>query len=242
MATLLQDLRYGLRMLAKSSGFTAVAVLTLALGIGANTAVFSVLNAVLLRPLPYAQPDRLVSVQSLDMRTHTPDNLSYPDFFDFRSRNHVFEHVVTYRDDQFTLTGFGEPMHADGETVTWDLFPLLGVQPTLGRGFLSSEEAAGSHVVVLSHELWERQFGGDRSIVGRTTTLDRQPYTVVGVAPKGFLFPVNNPAIQLRTTSHAMPRARRGEQPCGALDGAEQASTLVTAGTLLGLVGAFAAG
>src|SRR2546430_10586873 len=97
MGTLLQDIRYGLRMLAKNPGFTAVAVVTLALGIGANTAVFSVLNAVLLRPLAYSQPDRLVSVQSLDARTHASDNLSYPDFFDFRSRNDVFEHLVTYR-------------------------------------------------------------------------------------------------------------------------------------------------
>src|SRR5438876_12133967 len=144
MGALGQDLRYGLRMLTKNPGFTAVAVVTLALGIGANTAVFSVLNAVLLRPLPYSQPDRLVSVQSLDSRTHAPDNLSYPDFFDFRSRNHVFEHLVTYRDDQFALTGFGEPMHLDGETVTWDLFPLLGVRPTLGSGFLPGEGAAGT--------------------------------------------------------------------------------------------------
>src|SRR5438552_4324236 len=210
MGTLIQDLRFGFRMLAKNPGFTMVAVVTLALGIGANTAEFSVLNAVLLRPLPYSQPDRLVSVQSLNSRTHASDNLSYPDFFDFRSRNHVFEHLVTYRDDQFTLTGFGEPIHLEGETVTWDLFPLLGVRPTLGRGFLPSEEAAGTHVVVLSHELWERQFGGDRSIVGRAITLDRQPYTVVGVAPKGFLFPANNPAIQLWTAV-----ARDAEGPPG---------------------------
>src|SRR5437773_1512867 len=165
MGTLVQDLRYGLRMLTKNPGFTAVAVVTLALGIGANTAVFSVLNAVLLRPLPYSQPDRLVSVQSLDARTHASDNLSYPDFFDFRSRNHVFEHVVAYRDDQFTLTCFGEPMHLDGETVTWDLLPLLGARPTLGHCFLPSEEAPGTNLVVaatyIQPEL-ERLAGGTR--------------------------------------------------------------------------------
>ncbi len=167
MITLIQDLRYAWRTLLKIPGFTAVAVLTLALGIGANTAVFSVLDAVVLRPLPYPQPDKLVSVQCRNPRTGLSQNLSYPDFFDFRGQNHVFEHLVTYRDDHFTLTGFGQPRQLNGELVTWNLFGLLGIQPALGRGFLPSEEAAGTHVAVLSHELWQRQFGGDRGIVGR---------------------------------------------------------------------------
>jgi len=201
MATLVQDLRYGLRMLARSPGFTFAAILTLALGIGANTAVFSVVNTVLLKPLPYAEPDRLMRVESMNTRgAPIPGALSYPDFFDFRARNHTFEHLVTGRDTNLTLTGYGMPVQLDGEIVTWDLFPTLGIQPELGRGFLSSEEAAGTNVVALSHKLWQTQFGGDRGIVGRTITLNRKPYTVVGVAPAGFAYPVSEPNIQFWTT------------------------------------------
>jgi putative ABC transport system permease protein len=201
MGNLIQDLRYGIRMLAKNPGFTAVAVLTLALGIGANTAMFSVVNAVLLKPLPYADPDRLVSVESIDSRHGpAPDSISYPDFFDFRAQNRVFEHLITGRDTNLVLTGAGQPLQLDGEMVTWDLFPALGVRPQLGRGFLPSEEAAGTHVAVLSHSFWLRQFGGDPNIVGRTITLDLKPFTVVGIAPAGFAFPINEPNIQLWTT------------------------------------------
>jgi putative ABC transport system permease protein len=212
MNTILNDVRFGLRMLAKNPGFTAVAVLTLALGIGANTAIFSVVNSVLLKPLPYAEPDRLVDVESMWMRGGPhPNALSYPDFFDFRSRNHVFEHLVTGHDTSVALTGIGSPMQLDAEMVTWDLFPALGIQPAMGRGFLPSEEAAGTHVVVLSHVLWQTQFGGDRGIVGRTVTINRKPYTVVGVAPVGFAFPVNEPKIQLWTTIAADREAPPGD-------------------------------
>jgi putative ABC transport system permease protein len=201
MQTLLQDLKFGLRMLAKSPGFTAVAVLTLALGIGANTAIFSVVNTVLLKPLPYAQPERLVEVESMWGRgAAVPDSLSYPDFFDFRAQNHVFEHLVTSRDTTLTLTGVGAPVQLDAEMATWDLFPALGIQPELGRSFLPSEEAAGTRVVVLSHTLWQRQFDGDRGIVGRTISLNLKLYTVIGVAPADFAFPVNEPNTQLWTT------------------------------------------
>jgi len=214
MTTLLQDVRYGIRMLAKNPGFTLAAVLTLALGVGANTAVFSVVNAVLLEPLPYAEPDRLVHVESMwTRRAPRPNPLSYPDFFDFRAQNHVFEHLVTSRDASLALTGLGTPMQVDGEMVTWDMFPTLGIQPQLGRGFLQSEEAAGSHVVVLSHSFWLNQFGGDRGIVGRTITLDRKSYTVVGVAPSGFAFPVNAPNIQLWTTIATDREAPPGDEP-----------------------------
>jgi putative ABC transport system permease protein len=214
MGIIFQDLKYGLRMLARSPGFTAAAVLTLALGIGANTAVFSVVNTVLLKPLPYAQPDGLVAVESMWMRGGPrPNLLSYPDFFDFRAQNHVFEHLVTSRDTNLALTGVGTPIQLDGEMVTWDLFPALRIQPTLGRGFLPYEEAAGTRVVVLSHRLWQSQFGGDRGIVGRTITLDRKPYIVVGVAPPGFAFPVNEPNIQLWTTIAADREAPPGDTP-----------------------------
>jgi putative ABC transport system permease protein len=214
MYTLLQDLRYGSRMLAKNPGFTVVAVLTLALGIGATTAVFSVVNTVLLKPLPYAEPDRLVTVVSLWVPGGPqPFPLSYPDFFDFRAQNHVFEHLVTSRDTNLALTGVGMPRQLDCEMVTWDLFPALGIQLALGRGFLPSEEAAGTHVAVLSHALWQTQFGGDRGIVGRTITLDRKAYTVVGVAPAGFAFPVDKPNIQLWTTIAADGEAPPGDTP-----------------------------
>jgi hypothetical protein len=142
MITLIQDLRYAWRTLLKNPGFTAVAVLTLALGIGANTAVFSVLDAVVLRPLPYPQPDKLVSVQCRDPRTGLSQNLSYPDFFDFRGQNHVFEHLVTYRDDHFTLTGFGPALDPqvpvfDVRTVD-DLVSLEITQPHFQTLLLST--------------------------------------------------------------------------------------------------------
>jgi putative ABC transport system permease protein len=214
MYTLLHDVRYGLRMLAKNPGFTVAAVLTLALGVGANTAVFSVVNTVLLKPLPYAEPDRLVRVESMWTRGEPiPNPLSYPDFFDFRARNHVFEHLVTWRSTALALTGVGAPIQLDGEMVTWDLFPALGIEPQLGRGFFESEEAAGVHVVVLSHTLWQTRFGGDPGILGRTITLDRKPYTVVGVAPPGFIFPVNAPNVQLWTTIAADREAPPGDTP-----------------------------
>ncbi len=239
MSVLFQDLRYALRQLRNAPGFAIAAVLTLALGIGANTAVFSVVNTVLLKPLPYAQPDRLVAVDSLDTRVPVPDNLSYPDFFDFRAQNHVFEHLVTSRDSDRVLTGAGEPMQLDGEMVTWDLFPALGIQPELGRGFLESEESAGSRVVILSHTLWEQQFGGDRTILGRSITLDRKPYTVVGVAPPGFAFPVNQPNVQLWTTIADDRVAPSGDQPMAEQRGAHLLHALgrlkpgVTAGQAL---------
>ena len=214
MSILVQDLRYAFRHLRNSPGFAAAAVLTLALGIGANTAVFSVVNAVLLKPLPYGEPDRLVTVRTLRTRgVPVPGSLSYPDFFDFRERNRSFEHLVTSRDTNVVLTGRGEPQQLDGEMVTWDLFPALGIQPQLGRGFLQSEEAPGTRVVVLSHAFWQRQFGADRGILGHSVTLDRKPYTVVGVAPPGFAFPVNEPNVQLWTTIAGDKEAPPGDEP-----------------------------
>ncbi len=227
MGQLLQDLRYGLRMLARSPGFTAAAVLTLALGIGANTAVFSVVNTVLLKPLPYAEPERLVRVESMWTRgTPTPNPLSYPDFFDFRAQNHVFDHLITSRDTNLALTGVGTPTQLDAEMVTWDMFQALGIQPELGRGFLQSEEAAGTHVAVLSHTLWQSRFGSDPSILGRTITLDRKPYTVIGVAPPGFAFPVDEPSIQFWTTIATDLEAPPGATPVTAQRGAHMLTAL----------------
>src|SRR5882724_4692275 len=138
---LAQDLRHAFRQLGKAKGFTAAAALTLALGIGAGAAVFAVLNAVVLRPLPFAEPDRLMAFRSMDRRgTPHPTQLSYPDFFDFRKQNRVFEHLVCYRDAGFTLTDSLPAIQVLGEIASWDLFPTLGVQLELGRGFLPDEE------------------------------------------------------------------------------------------------------
>lgn len=196
-----RDVCYALRQLRNAPGFTAAAVLTLALGIGANTAVFAVVDAVVFRPLPYPEPDRLVSFASWVTRgTPHADDLSYPNFFDFRSGNRVFEHLVCYRGEEFSISGHGEAIHVDGEIVSWDLFPLLRVQLELGRSFLPAEEKPGTHVAVLSHELWQNYFGGDRNVVGQGVTINGRTFTIVGVAPRDFRFPVDNPSVQLWST------------------------------------------
>lgn len=196
-----RDIRYALRQLRKAPAFFAAAVITLGLGVGVNTAVFAVVNAVLLRPLPYPQAEQLVSVEECDNRGGPhPDNISYPNFFDFRSGNKVFDHLVAYRDSEFVLSGEEQATHLDGEIVSWDLFQMLRVEPELGRGFLPEEEKAGTHVVVLSHDLWQSHFGGNKNIVGKLITIDGDRFTVVGVAPPRFRFPADDSTIQIWTT------------------------------------------
>jgi putative ABC transport system permease protein len=199
--SLFQDVRYAIRQLRQAPAFTIAAVVTLALGIGANTAVFAVVNAVLLRPLPYAEPDRIVAFRLRDTRgTPHPSSLSYPTFFDFRKHTQVFEHLVCYRDNQFSLAGPTAATHVDGEIVSWDLFSMLRVQPELGRGFLPEEEKPGTHVAVLSHDLWQRKLGGNKNIVGQHVTINGKLFTIVGIAPRDFHFPTESPAVQLWTT------------------------------------------
>jgi putative ABC transport system permease protein len=193
MESLVHDIRYAMRQLRKSPGFAVIAVITLALGIGANTAVFSVVDAVMLRPLPYYQPERLIDAQSVYSRNPQSDSVSYPDFFDWRAQNHTLEHLVSYHDNSFTLTGLDRPVQLDGEIVSWDLVPALGVRPELGRGFTPDEEKPGSRVILISHALWVSQFGADKSIVGRSVRLSDQLYTIVGVMPPTFRFPVTRP-------------------------------------------------
>jgi len=200
IARLLQDLRYALRQLRKNPGFAAVAVITLALGIGANTAVFSVVDAVMLRPLPYYQPEHLVEAQSAEYHNFEAFNVCYPDFLDWRTQNHTFEHLVSYRDNGFTLTGLERPVHVDAEIVSWDLVDALGVRPELGRGFLPEEEKTGSKVVLVSHALWTNQFASDKNIVGQSVRLSGNLYTIVGVMPKSFRFPVTRPTNEFWTT------------------------------------------
>ena len=194
---LVRDLRYALRQLRKAPGFAFTVLLMLALGIGANTAVFSVVDAVMLRPLPYAQPQRLVEVDAFEEGTATPSNASYPDFFDWRSRNRSFDHLVSYHDNSYTLTGVERAVHVDAEIVSWDLLPMLGVNPELGRGFSSDDEKKGTRVALISHSLWESQFGGDKVVIGRGIDLSGDVYTVIGVMPASFRFPVERTANQL---------------------------------------------
>jgi predicted permease len=200
MGHLMQDLRYALRQLRKNPGFAAVAVITLALGIGANTAVFSVVDAVMLRPLPYYQPEQLIDAQSINTHNPQPSAICYPDFFDWRSQNHTLEHLVSYHDASFTLTGIDRPQQLDGEVVSWDLLPATGVRPELGRGFTPDEEKTGTRVALISHTLWKSQFAADRSIVGRTLRLSGELYTIIGVMPPSFRFPLTRPTNGVWTT------------------------------------------
>ncbi|HYA24355.1 MAG TPA: ABC transporter permease [Terriglobales bacterium] len=203
MQNLFQDLRYGLRLLAKSPGFTVVSVLTLALGIGANTAIFSIVNAILLRPLPFRDPQQLVALGEFDTRggRGVPEgNVSYPDFADIRTRNHSFETVSAYHDNDATLTGAGQALHVKLEIVSSNLFPLLGTQPSVGRSFVDGEDDPGHHVAILSDLFWRRQFHGDSGVIGRTVDLNGRAYTIVGVMPAGFQFPVQAEATELWVT------------------------------------------
>jgi predicted permease len=197
MQTLLQDLRYGLRMLAKSPSFTAIAVLTLALGIGANTVLFSVVNGVLLNALPFPAPDGLVAL--FTNRIHFERaSISYPNFLDWQRENQTFASMAAFRPDDFNLTGAGEAEHLRGEMVSADFFSTLGVKPAVGRWFTPEEDRlGGAPVVVISAGLWKRKFGSAADIVNGKMTLNGTEYTIVGVLPATFTlrmqnFPENN--------------------------------------------------
>jgi predicted permease len=182
MMSFWQDVRYGLRVLLKNPGFTAIAVLTLALGIGANTALFSVVNGVLLNPLPYPNPDRLVAVYANTDSTGL-SSISYPNFEDWQRDNHSFSALGAFRTEEYNLTGAGEPERLHGHMVSADLFPALGINPVLGRNILREEDqAGGTPVVVIGDGLWKRKFGLSPDVLGKTLTLNGKPYTVVGVA------------------------------------------------------------
>jgi len=195
LETLVKDARLGFRMLRKERGFTAAAVLTLALGIGMNTAVFSVVRSVVLSPLPYSDPDRLVCIRQTLMEI--PGLSDYlvvtPDYEHWRDQNHVFENLAAYGQlKEANLSGNGEQERVDATNVTWDLFPMLGVRPALGRSFLPGEDRPGGPpVVVLSHSLWQRRFRSDPNLVGKTITLNKQGYTVIGIMPESFHFPAD---------------------------------------------------
>ena len=191
MDQLLTDIRYGFRSLLKRPAFTAIALLTLALGIGVNSAIFSAVDSILLRPLPLKDPDRLVSVWEQTLRDGIQQNEVAPaNFFDLRAQNQSFEEIAAFGPNDVNLTGAGEPERLDGQMVSANVFSILGVAPALGRTFAPEEDQLGhEHVVVLSDSLWQRRFNRDPAIINRAVTLNGESFTIVGVMPRGFFFP-----------------------------------------------------
>ena len=188
--TLFKDIRYAIRGLRKRPGFTFVAVITLALGIGANTAIFSVVNAVLLKPLAFKDPDRLVIVWEDAGFVGFPRNTPAPaNYLDWKSQNRSFEDMAATAPTSFNLTGDGDPERVAAHQVSENFFPLLGVQPLLGRTFLQEEDREGGNkVVLLSYQLWQTRYGGATDIVNRNIQMNGEKYTIVGVMPAGFQF------------------------------------------------------
>src|SRR5690242_3910309 len=183
MSGLTLDLRYAMRQLRNNPKFTAIAVLTLALGIGASTAIFSVVNTVLMHPLPYRDPERLVLVtESLPAMSTDEVGVSASEYIDYRDRNRSFSQVAAYESAGFNLTGDGRPLRVNAAAVSASAFPLLGVSPELGHVFTDEDEHYGSgHVVLLSHSLWKSEYRADKNIVGKVIKLDENSYTVLGV-------------------------------------------------------------
>src|SRR5262249_1696633 len=185
LEALVQDLRFGARMLLKKPGFTLIAVTTLALGIGANTAIFSVVNAVLLRPLPYPDPDRIVTIRNYSANPNQV-TANGADFLDWREQAKVFEQIAALANGSVDLTGSGEPERLKAGLVSAYFFQVLGVGPAYGREFTPVEDQPGAaQVVILSHRLWQRHFGRDPQMIGRTLTLGGQNRTVIGIMPAG---------------------------------------------------------
>jgi putative ABC transport system permease protein len=206
---MLTDLRYALRTLIKSPAFSTIAIVTLGLAIGANSAIFSVVDAVLLRPLPYAHSEQLVRVfgsqPQLALAPTAPAN-----FLEWKEQNEVFERIATYIGQGFNLTGGDKPERVIGTRVSSDLFQLLGVQPALGRAFTDEEDQTGhGQVVILSHEFWQSRFGGDPNTLRQTITLNEQPYTVIGIMFPGFAFPDTRTQVWTPVAFNPVERATR---------------------------------
>ena len=198
METLLTDLRYGVRMLVRNPGFTFVSVIALALGIGANAAIFSVVNGVLLRPLPFKDPERLMMIRETKLPQFPEFSVAPGNFLEWQKQNTVFERLVAFRGSSFNLINAGDPERLRGLSVTDGFFAMLGAQPQLGRDFLKEEDQPGhSNVVIISQRLWQRRYGADQKILNQSITLDGQSYMVVGVMPAGFRF--GGPDIEVWT-------------------------------------------
>jgi len=213
METLLKDLRYGLRGLLKRPGFTLVAIITLALGIGANTAIFSVVNAVVLRPLPYADPDRLMTLwetmPGTDQRSVAPGN-----FVDWKNQSKTFEDLAATFYGNFNFTSDGDPDRIDGATITSNLMNVLGVNAQLGRTFQADDnEHQDRNVVLISDGLWKRRFGADRNVIGHSITIDETPHTIVGVMGRGFQFPSRSDVWVLGRNRGAVPMSLISQVP-----------------------------
>jgi putative ABC transport system permease protein len=220
MDTLRQDLRYAVRALLRSRGFVTVAVLCMALGIGVNTTIFSVINSVFLRPFPFTEPDRLVVLYEANLRRGDEvDRPSFQNIRDWQRLTTSFSAIGAASYRSLTFADGDEPERIPGSTVGWNFFPTLGVQPFLGRGFREEEDRPGAPgVVLLSHDLWTRRYAGDSTVIGRTVTVNAAPHTIVGVMPPGFRFPENEQAwVPLTPLEHASPRSDRGYIAIGRL-------------------------
>jgi putative ABC transport system permease protein len=222
MNGLFEDFRFAFRLLRKTPGFTVVAVLTLALGIGANTAIFSVIHAVLLRPLPFHNPRQLVAVNTTEPGRGDDPNVSYPVFLDWRSQNRVFDGLSVFRVDDFTLTGRAEPIQVTGAVVSANTLSLLGVAPILGRDFNPEEDqpVATGLPIILSYSFWQDRFGADPAVLGQSLTLTGRLFTVAGVMPAGFQFPVQPTPIDFWTTIALDGQPIHGSPPMTAQRGA----------------------
>jgi predicted permease len=209
------DIRHSFRTILKQPLFSGIVILTFALGIGANTAVFSVVNAVVLRPLPFHEPEKLVAVAPYDRRVGSSSaaiqsTVSYPDFVDLRAQNRVFERVAVYKNESLALTDGKQAVHVQVASVSADLFPLLGVEPVLGRSFLAEEDEPGKRGIILSYATWQQRFGADPNILGRAVILDREQFQIVGVMPPGFEFPLGSSRPELWTSISRLREAKGG--------------------------------
>jgi putative ABC transport system permease protein len=218
--TLMQDLRYSVRTLLKSPGFAAIAVLCIAIGIGANTSIFSVVNAILLRPFPFADPDRIVAVYEVQPKNDIDrGGLSNLDYQDLRAQATGFSAITAYTERSLTFSGEREPERVEGASIAWNLFPFLGVKPALGRTFHEDEDRPGAAgAVLLSHDLWMRRFNGDPNIVNKTILVNAAAHTVVGVMPPHFSFPERELAwVPLANFVKDSPRSERNLTVLGRL-------------------------
>jgi putative ABC transport system permease protein len=239
LETLWKDLTFSVRVLAKKPIFTLVVICTLALGIGANTAIFSVFNSILLRPLPYEAADRLVWIWDSNPSIGYPRfSSSLPNFKDWQQLSTSFEHMAAFTGWTFNLTGEGEPERLQGALASPDLFPMLGIKMVMGRAFLPEEEKAGSHrVALISYSLWHRRFGGDPQIINRALALNGESYTVIGIVPADFRtlyeaelwVPLSLEALQLRRGNHLLSVVSR-LKPGTTIEQAQAEMSSITAG------------
>jgi putative ABC transport system permease protein len=218
MGRLMQDVRYGLRMLTKSPGFTLIAVLTLALGIGLNAAIFSVVYAVVLNPLPYRQPDRLVTVANVNTLLHTRfSSFSYPDFADLKAQNQSFEAVAVVNTGESTVTGIGRPERVQTAALSPDMIEMLGVRPLMGQDKFpelgSGQTPQGATEVIVSERFWKSRLGSDPGVLGKSITLDGEPYTIIGVMPAKFEFPLQAERVDMWFSAATLMETTDNEPP-----------------------------